>query len=372
MFEKLRIMRSSEKVTIMAVGDIMLGELPTCYGFGVGSMIDKYGPAFPFEHCAAILNQADIACGNLETVISAFDKKTDPFARTVLRAQPAAVDGLAGAGFKVLTLANNHIMQHGRKALAETIELLRSSGIKITGLEIPENNIENLVVINIRDAAISFLGYNQRPQQYFLDPPLYVNFDLDRIRDDIAAARKKSNWVVVSVHWGEEFVDRPSSEQIDWAHRIADFGADIILGHHSHTVQGIENYKGKIIAYSLGNFVFDMWQKRLQETMILKIVITPESKLDYAVLPVVINAKYQPVMAELSEKDRLQEYISKISNDLKTSIPDSEYESIVRKELERYRIEVYRHYLANVFRFDPRFLMKNLYGAIRRRLVKAT
>lgn len=365
-------MRSSEKVTIMAVGDIMLGDLPTCYGFGVGSMIEKYGPAFPFEHCAAILNQADIACGNLETVISSFNRETDSFARTVLRAQPIAVEGLAGAGFKVLTLANNHIMQHGKKALEETIELLHSKGMKITGLEIPENKIENHVVFNIRDVAISFLGYNQRPQQYFLDPPLYVDFNLDKIRDDIAAARKQSDWVVVSVHWGEEFVNRPSKQQIDWAHRIVDFGADIILGHHSHQLQGVENYKGKIIAYSLGNFIFDMWQKRLQETMILKIDITPGSKLEYEILPAIINSKYQPVIAELSDRDRLLEYISKISGDFNANIPDSEYDSIVRKELKRYRFEVYTHYLASLFRFDPRFLLKNFYGAIRRRLVSVS
>jgi gamma-polyglutamate biosynthesis protein CapA len=356
------------KITIIAVGDIMLGDLPTCYGFGVGSTIEKRGPAFPFAHCAETLKKGDITCGNLETVISRFDRQNDPFNKIVLRAQPEVIESLKGAGFNLLTLGNNHIMQHGRQALIETVELLKASQIGIIGLEIPENNILNRVVYNINGSAICFLGYNQRPLQYFLDPPLYVDFDIDKIKTDIEKSRKEADIVVLSLHWGDEFVDIPSRTQIETAHQLIDSGADIILGHHSHQIQGVEKYKGKIIAYSLGNFVFDMWQRRLRNSMILKIEISAGSNLEYSILPAIISPQYQPRIAESQEGEALTKYIAKISNDLNHDLSDTDYEALVARELARYRKEVYWHYFTSIHRFSPRRLATNFIGAIARRL----
>lgn len=169
-------------VRLFAVGDIMLGEGTWSYGHGVGSCIEKLGPLFPFERCADALKEADILFGNLEVVLSAFDKAKDPFNRIYLRGQPAAIEGLVSAGFDVLSLANNHSMQHGRKALEETMEILRKHSLAVTGIDIPQQDIENSCVLERKGLKVVFLGYNFRPQQYFLDPPLYVAGDIDKIR----------------------------------------------------------------------------------------------------------------------------------------------------------------------------------------------
>jgi gamma-polyglutamate biosynthesis protein CapA len=370
MFDSIN-MSNENKINIFAVGDIMLGDLPHNFGFGVGSVIEKHSPLFPFTNCSHETNRADILFGNLEVVLSAFDRKSPNIERTILRGQPNAVEGLSFAGFDVLSLANNHIMQHGRKAIEETINALNKKEIKYVGIEIPESSIYNQALFEINGISICFLGYNLRPQQYFIDPPLYVEGTFERIKNDIEKQRKNANITVISLHWGDEFINRPSPEQIELAHRIIDCGADIILGHHPHILQGVEKYKGKIIAYSLGNFIFDMWQKRLRESMILKIEITDDFKMDFNVIPIFINSAYQPLIADSIVGDKIAERLKAISKEIKNDINSLVYENTVKMELRRYRREVYWHYITNLFRYDPRFIYLNFLGAIKRRMKRS-
>ena len=134
-------MSSNSDLILSAVGDIMLGDLPACSGFGVGSMIARYGPQFPFERCREGLTDSDIVIGNLEVVLSRFNPQIDTFSRIHLRAQPEAVQGLSFAGINAVTLANNHIMQHGTEAVVETIKTLYENGIAHTGIESAELGI---------------------------------------------------------------------------------------------------------------------------------------------------------------------------------------------------------------------------------------
>ena len=361
-------MSNQETVKLIAVGDMMLGDLPHCFGFGVGSQIEKHGPHFPFDRCLDELKQADLLFGNLEVVLSAFNWKSSRIETSILRGQPEAVKGLSQAGFDVVSLANNHIMQHGRKALEETIDILNEKGIKYVGVEIPEKGITNQAIFEINGISIGFLGHNLRPQQYFLDPPLYVSGKYEQIKINIERLRKEVEIIVISLHWGEEFVDYPSSPQIDLARKIIDCGADIILGHHSHMIQGVEKYKGKIIAYSLGNFIFDMWQERLRESIILKIEFDKNANIDYDIVPVMINKKFQPTIASTTSEDKIRTHIQAISKKIQNSSDELAYEKTVKTELRKYRYEVYWHYLSNCFRYNPRLFYLNLIAAIKRRI----
>lgn len=346
----------------------MLGDLPACTGFGVGSMIARYGPDFPFARCTSSLRGADIVFGNLEVVMSAFNPKHDPFHSTHLRAQPAAMAGLRNCGFNVLSLANNHIMQHGHAAVLETVEILRREGITFTGVEDQKSDICNLGLREVAGRKIGFLGYNFRPPQYHLAPPIDVAGSDERILADIEKFRNSVDWLVLSLHWGEEFVTRPSAQQVRQARSYIDAGAHLILGHHPHILQGIERYGRGLIAYSLGDFVFDLWQRRLRESMILHVNLTDSADITFEIEPVVINRRWQPEPMVEGEAAAVRKRIERLAGQIDADLNPQEYERLVSDELARFRREVYWHYATSLHRFGVRRFWENLKGVLGRRL----
>lgn len=361
-------MADNSEVTLIAVGDIMLGDTPPSYGFGVGSLIEKFGPDYPFAHCAQAFKEADMVFGNLEVGLSKFDRVVDPFDRIVLRAQPETAEGLANAGINIVSLANNHIMQHGADAVRETIDVLSKYGIKMIGLKAADKNIDNCAIFENRGIKLGFLGYNLRPLQYFPDPPLYVEGERETIRNDIAGLKDIADIIVVSLHWGDEFIDYPSKEQIELGHFIIDSGANIILGHHPHILQGIERYKHGVIAYSLGNFIFDMWQKRFRNTVMLKLAIEKPAQIKYDIIPIVINSGFQPQYAEGKQAAEIRNLMEYLSAKIPHSSSINDYEHAVGKELRRYRREIYWHYLTHFHKYNFGRLISNFIGAVKRRL----
>jgi poly-gamma-glutamate synthesis protein (capsule biosynthesis protein) len=354
---------------LTAVGDIMLGDGPYCDGFGVGSQIERHGPDFPFERCRDALSDGDLLFGNLEVVISAFDRRRFRFDQTIFRAQPKAIEGLRQAGFDILSLATNHIMQHGQKALEECLQALDRAGIGSTGVQVAALGVQNLRIIEKNGLKLAFLGYNQRPQQYFLDPPSWVPGDPDRILADIARAKAQADLVVVSLHWGHEFIDYPSAAQVELGHRIVDAGAGLVLGHHPHVLQGIERYHGGLIAYSLGNFVFDMPLASSRPTMILNCVLKADEPIDFEIIPCRINDRWQPVILTGKEADRARVEIDRLGNKISVDTNDPAYRTELRGLEEAYRKSVNRWYLTHLLRYRPGRLFANFGGAIARRII---
>src|SRR4029077_7548392 len=130
----------------------------------------------------------------------------------------------------------------------------------------------------------------------------------------------------------------PTRTQVEIAHSLVDAGVDVILGHHPHILQGVERYKGAVIAYSLGNFVYDQWQTRLRESMILWLTIRGPREIDCELHPVLINSSHQPVPLEGARAadarrrvDALRERIGAIS--------PSEYERELKSNYHRFRRE---------------------------------
>jgi gamma-polyglutamate biosynthesis protein CapA len=355
-------------VRLGAVGDIMLGELPACSGFGVNSAILENGPTFPFDHARTALADCDLLFGNLEVVISRFDRDRDAFESTIFRAQPEAAEGLEAAGFDVLSLATNHIMQHGREAVLETIQLLGERDIGCVGIEDRDLDLVNFLIRAVNGARVGFLAYNFRPPQYFVDLRIDVPGTEQRVEQDIEQCRGSVDWLVVSLHWGDEFVDRPSAEQVRQARRFVDAGADVILGHHPHIVQGVEKYQGRVIAYSLGDFVFDLWQPRLRESTILRMDLEDRSDIGYEIIPVRINRRWQPEVldgpAAMVAKERLERRASLINPNLS----EADYARLVAAQRHRFRREMRWHYLKNLHRFRSRDLLANLKRIVRGRI----
>lgn len=354
-------------VTLAAVGDIMLGDSPQVLGYGVGSQVRRHGPLHPFAFVCEQLRAADIRVGNLEVVISGFDPDVTPFDAQVYRAQPESIDGLAAAGFDILSICTNHMMQHGQGALEEAAELLKRRGIEVIGADCPRVGVSNAALLERDGLRFGFLGFNFRPQQYFLAPPAWPVPDFGLIRREVLALRERVDVAIVSMHWGDEFIDQPAPAQIELAHRLVDAGVDVIIGHHTHILQGVERVKGAVIAYSLGNFVCDQWQARLRESAILRLTIRGPRDIDYQMEPVLVNERHQPVPVSgamlLEAAARLRALDAKIG-----SACPSEYQKQLKANYRRFRREIYLHYLTHFWRSNPRHFLANLTGAIKRRL----
>jgi len=362
----------SNRFKIASVGDISLGDEYLRYGLGVRAKIEKHSVDYIFAAVADLLSHHDIVFGNLEGVLSAHNYVTKKLSSFVMRGKPQYAKGLKAAGFTVLSLANNHIMQHGRQAVFETRTALQNYGIHTCGL-IDEGDIR--LSVAGKGVCVGFLAYNNHPQQHFVDAPMYKKFSLQQAYNDIQRAKKDTDLVVVSLHWGDEFCPWPSDAQQIIAHKLIDSGADIILGHHPHVVQGVEVYRNGLICYSLGNFVFDLtWQPETTESFVLSVEYNiPRRKWSHNVIPIRINENFQPAPLHGLERTRALEHMASLSRALRrdgkvcTQRAQEAYETLVRKntKLERRRSHLY--WLSHVHRFPLPIIAQYLRDMVTRR-----
>ena len=245
---------TDQTISLIAVGDIMLGDFPLTFGFGVRSMIDNGTDIF--KNVEQIFQNKDICFGNLECVLSDNNLNKSDIDSQILRGSPAAINILKKANFNVLAIANNHIMQHGETAFRETKALLEQAKILPVGVSEGESGKCVSQYLEVKGLKICFLGYSHRPEKYN-KKKLYSHGGKEKIVEQIRECASLSDIVILSLHWGDEFINTPSIDQVVDAHAYVDAGASIILGHHPHILQGVERYNGAVIAYILGNFVFD-------------------------------------------------------------------------------------------------------------------
>lgn len=256
---------ASPTLTLAVVGDIMLDR-------GVGRKIDHFGIDYPFKHVTDVLSAADIAFGNLECPLS--ENGTKVLKPICFKAKVAAAQCLVKAGFDVLSLANNHTMDCGRRGLADTMERLGLKGLKWCGAGSNRAEAESAAVIEtkgIRVAFVAFCGF--LPEGTFLrdDKPTIAFASEETVRRAVTAAEQQGDVVVASFHWGVEYNRYPSQQQRDLARVALEAGADLVVGHHPHVLQAIDLTPSRsLIAYSLGNFVFDQWRGRGAESVILQ------------------------------------------------------------------------------------------------------
>ena len=247
--------RSSSKPTeqtMLFVGDVMLSR-------GVGSRMKAEGDwTFPFQKVADALNDADLTFGNLECPVSDTGKNQHHIYS--FRADPNAIEGLTFAGFDVMSVANNHMFDWGPAALLDTLSRLRSAGIRPVGAGVNDLEAHYPVLVNLNGVKLAFLAYVNVPPREAAAGPAQTGvawMNPGQVIADIRFARPLADVVIVTPHWGVEYAKRPGKSQVEFARRMIDAGADLIVGSHPHVVQPLEEYRGRWIAYSLGNFVFD-------------------------------------------------------------------------------------------------------------------
>lgn len=280
------------RTTIFAVGDIMLSR-------DVGSTIlRKKDVGYPYLQTKEVIAAADIAFANLETPVT--PGAPVPTNSMSFRADPETVTGLAEAGFDVVSLANNHTPNEGEAGLRDTFKYLKAAGIAFSGAGLNEAEAYRPTVIEHDGVRFAFLSYNDAdtvPSRYFAGPDRAgtAKMDTKRLVSDIAAARLKADVVLVSMHSGVEYELMPNARQIAFARAAVDAGADAVLGHHSHVIQKAEWYKGKLIFYGLGNFVFDqMWSVATRTGLAAVLTFDGTLLTEVQLRPVLIENYSQP------------------------------------------------------------------------------
>lgn len=269
-------------VRFMAVGDIMLGR-------GVGNRIRKYGTGWLCEKTSSVLTNADILFGNLESPLTT--RYAPTHTENVFMSNPKMAKELASTGFNVLSVANNHAFDQGRTGLQHTLNHLKDAGIIAVGGGVGPKEPYAAKVIEKNGVKIAFIGaQNVIPSSVETIKAGIAQLDVYHQLKEIKSVRSKVDFIIVSLHWGGEYAHTPSAKQKEIAHKFIDAGADIILGHHAHVLQGIERYKGGIIVYSLGNFAFDQRDEKTKRSVILVFQLEKhESIPDPQAVPIAIR-----------------------------------------------------------------------------------
>ncbi len=290
-------MSSTNTIHFAAVGDVSFGDHPLCVGFGSHSTFKKRNAGFPFQHVIEDLQQAELLFGNLECTLSEAGRRSGDYHSIQMRGQQSDIDSLTQASFNVMNMANNHAMQHGKQPFKETVALLQQHNIQPCGVNYDDHLKGIPVITETNGIKVAFLGYSLRPRQYFEEAPLYTEGNYDNIVADTASAKQQADIVIVSLHWGEEFITRPAPEEIQLARATIDAGASLIVGHHPHVLRGMEHYKNGTILYSLGNFVCDMmWDESLRETAIFHCDIDKNGISNPRFTAAYINNSCQPTI----------------------------------------------------------------------------
>jgi len=342
------------RVVLSAVGDIMLGDSPPVTGWGFLSRQAGHDAVRRLEQLDAHFDCSDVVFGNLETVLASESCGEHPLQSRQMRGSPELAYGLAEAGFTVLNVANNHAMQHGQPAFLNTVQLLRSVGIEVCGLRGKSPWSSTPARVDRGGLRFGFLGYCLRPRQYGSSPPLYAVGEEASMCADIRRLVQEVEHVVISVHWGEEFVTEPSEVEVSLARTLLGAGATLILGHHPHVLRPVESGDGRLIAYSLGNYISDMiWQDRLRESMILDCGIGVDGVVSVRARAFRIREDFYPTRGEWNFNHIPIRGLSEVSG-----LSDASYRRAAKQELKSFRTALYRHALANLWRYPPEILIK--------------
>lgn len=350
-------------IRISAVGDIFLGDYTISLGFGIRSSIKKHGFEYHFGNIKNHFMGKDIVFGNLETITSDIGIEERNIKSLICRGEKESVNMLKNAGFTVVNIANNHILQHGAEAFRDTIGALTGKDIDVVGLKGDSGTVCAPIIKDINGKKVGFLGYSLVNENFYQGELLYASGGIKGISHDINELKKKTDYVIVSCHWGIEFIDRPSLNIQRLARQMVDAGASVILGHHPHVVQGIERHKDSIIFYSLGNFFFDfLWNRRARESMIVNLYISDQG-IEYEILPVYINDFYQvQVMNEKSSREYIN-YINKLSRcfieENGYDKEDNHYNYYVEanKIFNKDQVRKFMYVMKNIYRLDKRFIV---------------
>ena len=296
-------------ITVSMVGDCTLG---TDVNFDQSTSFDafyqmKNDPGYFFQNVKDIFTADDFTVANMEgTLTTSNDRQQKTFA---FKGNPSYTEILTQGGVEATNLANNHSHDYGDQSYEDTIQYLEAAGITTFGYD-------RTAVMDVKGIKVGLIGIYELKdglgrQQQVIDT-------IQEVKDQGAQV------IIVSFHWGTEKSNVPDDIQKTLAHLAIDQGADLVVGHHPHVLQGIEKYQGKNIVYSLGNFCFGGNKNPSdKDTMIFQQTFTVENgelvEDDVTnIIPCSLSSEsgynnYQPMVLEGSEKERILQKIEEFS-----------------------------------------------------------
>ncbi len=269
----------TREISLLFIGDLMFDRY-------IREISEKRGNDFVFEKMADFLKGNDLVVANLEGPIS--DNKsvsigTIPGEKGHLSFtfDRSLAETLAKQNIKLVNVGNNHILNFGESGLEQTKKYLAENGVEYFGG--PNNLEEDYLIKELGGIKIGFVSYNQ------------FGGKIEETMNDIEIIRDKVDILVTYTHWGKEYEKIPSDKIKSIAYSFVDAGVDLIIGSHPHVVQNAEEYKGKKIYYSLGNFIFDQYfSAETVEGLAVKVKINSENKkLEFQEIPLIMEKKGQ-------------------------------------------------------------------------------
>ena len=332
-------------IKISCIGDFLPADTAYTLGNGIGSKIPEL-----ITHYSKIENQlfsnSDIVFCNLEAPLILNSDIIDlPFA-----GNPAIVQLMKILNISVVSLANNHILDHGIEGFNHTTCTLAENGFFYVGPN--ENGISRIASMECKGKKIAFAGFNSikdHPENNYISP-----LDRDILFSTLEAIKKRStDYILYSLHWGNEYVTFPSPSQVDLAHELIDKGVNVIIGHHPHVVQPVENYNGGIIIYSLGNFLFDMfWSEKVRNGMQVDLILNENKSIDYEIKPYRIKSDFTH---DYSKTKVVYSILTKAGKNIKIhqagtlQVNEREYVNECRKWRSKARLDMKFFLLKNIF-----------------------
>lgn len=264
-----------QEIVISFMGDVMMDSF-------IGDYIRDRGVDYPWEDVAPITRESDLAVINLETSVSTrgSTKKPEGYG---FRSNPDSLQGLVNSGIDIVSLANNHTLDFGEDSFYDTLESLNQYDIAYVGGGKNKQEAEQVRIIEKNGMKIGFLAFTSvipwsswEAQENKPGAAIYKDEYKDKLLQNIENASKTCDILTVIPHWGTEYAQVPREHQKELAHAMIDAGADIVIGHHPHVLQGIEFYKDKPILYSVGNFIFLKNDDLCGRTGIFKLTLDKE------------------------------------------------------------------------------------------------
>jgi len=291
---KLIVEDTKKQTTLMFVGDIMLSR-------AVEDKMKKLNNwNWPFEKIAAYLASADLTFGNLEGPISSQGRNIGSIYS--FRADPRAIGGLKYAGFDIVSVANNHIGDWTKIAMDDTFAILKEGGIDIAGGGLNKQEAHTAVIKEINGVKLGFLAYTALGAKYTEATAsssgiAWVKKEI--MAQDIAEAKKISDFIIVSLHFGDEYKQKSNDFQKDIARSAINAGVNLVIGHHPHVVEETEQYNGGFIAYSLGNFIFDQsFSKETMAGILLKVILEGKDVKSIEPVKITISKQFQASLGQ--------------------------------------------------------------------------
>ena len=283
-----------KKTRILLGGDVMLSR-------HVGRLArERHDPASPLRDLAPVLRSADIAFVNLEAPFS--DRGRVMERGMVFKAEPEMIAALQNAGVTVVSTANNHARDCDRYGVEFTLSWLNQHGILAAGSAATAEAAHAGVVVERNDLRFGFLAYtfDQSNGNHQDVDDRIASMDVPSMQADVAKMLAgRAHVAIVSMHAGAEYRPHPNSQQIEFAHAAIEAGASVVAGHHPHVTQPWERRPNGVIFYSLGNLVFDQFQRAdTQRGALAEVVFSGKTLESAALLPVDIVGTIPKLSAE--------------------------------------------------------------------------